>query len=75
MRLLVLWVIEEKADQTEAVVRLEVRSEVPERPLHLHHWRRLVQTLLTESSGKRFEEGGTEAQGRRWVMRMHQRKV
>lgn len=66
--------IEEKADQTEAVVRLEVRSEVPERPPDPHDWR-LVQTLLTESSGTRCEEGGTEAQGRRWVMRMHQRKV
>ena len=68
-----LWEIEEQAEQTEAVVRLEVRSEVPERPPHLHHWR-LVQTLLTESSGTRCEEGGTEAQGRRWVMRMSQRQ-
>ena len=48
MRLLVLWEIEEKADQTEAVVRLEVRSEVPERPPGPHEWR-LLQTLLTES--------------------------
>ena len=61
--------IEEQAEQTEAVVRLEVRSEVPERPLHLHYWT-LMQTLLMESSGTRCEEGGTEAQGRRGVMRM-----
>ena len=64
--------IEEQAEQTEAVVRLEVRSEVPERPPHLHHWT-LVQTL-TESSGTRCDEGGTEAQGRRGVMRMSQRQ-
>ena len=71
-----LWEIEEQAEQTEAVVRLEVRSEVPEKPLHLHYWT-LVQTegrSLMESSGTRCEEGGTEAQGRRGVMRMSQRQ-